>query len=128
MNVVQHARVPIIKAQATGRGDSGDSYSFNIDISIDGPTHSGLATTAFTSYLSSHLPNLAPLTIVLKSLLQVGPLLIRLRLIPGLLRHGHTSVGSVHPPVLQPAGAEAVICEHPSSLALRFCLFVRAKA
>lgn len=68
MKVIHHARVPIIKAQAT---DGCGTDMFNIDISIDGPTHSGLATSAFTSYLSDHLPNLAPLTIVLKSLLQV---------------------------------------------------------
>eukprot|EP00903_Cladosiphon_okamuranus_P014633 g13569.t1 len=70
MKVIPHARVPIIKAQAMGVCGSDESFNFNIDISIDGPTHSGLATSAFTSYLSDHLPNLAPLTIVLKSLLQ----------------------------------------------------------
>lgn len=74
MKVIYHARVPIIKAvvSSDGGGDgSGDNINFNIDISVDGPAHSGLATSAFTSYLSDHLPNLAPLTIVLKSLLQV---------------------------------------------------------
>lgn len=73
MKVIDHARVPIIKAvvSSDGGGGSGDKITFNIDISIDGPAHSGLATSAFTSYLSDHLPNLVPLTIVLKSLLQV---------------------------------------------------------
>eukprot|EP00752_Nemacystus_decipiens_P011879 g10534.t1 len=70
MKVIHHARVPIIKAQASAGSDSDENFNFNIDISIDGPTHSGLATSAFTSYLSDHLPNLAPLTIVLKTLLQ----------------------------------------------------------
>ncbi|CAM9715747.1 unnamed protein product, partial [Hapterophycus canaliculatus] len=71
MKVVQ-APVPIIRGVALGdRNDaSDDKISFNLDISIDGPTHSGLATSAFTSYLSDHLPNLAPLTMVLKKLLQ----------------------------------------------------------
>lgn len=78
MKVISHARVPIIKGQATGGGcGSDENFNFNIDISIDGPTHSGLATSAFTSYLSDHLPNLAPLTIVLKSLLQVMFQLLR---------------------------------------------------
>lgn len=70
MKIIQ-SRVPIIKAQATGGCGSDENFNFNIDISVDGPTHSGLATSAFTSYLSDHLPNLAPLTIVVKSLLQV---------------------------------------------------------
>lgn len=73
MKVIHRARVPLIKAQATAGCGSDENFNFNIDISIDGPTHSGLATSAFTSYLSDHLPNLAPLTIVLKSLLQVCP-------------------------------------------------------
>lgn len=74
VKVLNHARVPIIKAVAStnGGGDPGDSFRFNLDISIDGPTHSGVATSAFVSYLAGHLPNLVPLTIVLKSLLQVG--------------------------------------------------------
>lgn len=74
MKLIDRARVPIIKAVVSsdgGGGGSCDNISFNIDISVDGPAHSGLATSAFTSYLSDHLPNLAPLTIVLKSLLQV---------------------------------------------------------
>lgn len=69
VKVLNHARVPIIKAVASS--DSSDEFRFNIDISIDGPTHTGLATSAFVSYLAVHLPNLVPLTIVLKSLLQV---------------------------------------------------------
>lgn len=73
MKVVQ-APVPIIRGVALSDRDVGSDgkISFNFDISIDGPTHSGLATSAFTSYLSDHLPNLAPLTMVLKKLLQVG--------------------------------------------------------
>lgn len=72
MKVVQ-APVPIIRGVAlSDSNDGSDQISFNFDISIDGPTHSGLATSAFTSYLSDHLPNLAPLTMVLKKLLQVG--------------------------------------------------------
>lgn len=64
--------MPIIKAVAVSdaSGDSEDS-TFNVDISVDGPTHTGLATSAFVSYLADHLPNLVPLTMVLKSLLQV---------------------------------------------------------
>lgn len=72
MKVLDHARVPIIKAVAVSdEGGSADGDRFNIDISIDSPTHTGLATSAFVSYLADHLPNLVPLTIVLKSLLQV---------------------------------------------------------
>lgn len=75
MKVVPHAMVPIIKAHtgalSDGDDDSGDAVSFNIDISIDGQSHTGLATSAFTSYLADHLPNLCPLTMVLKQLLQV---------------------------------------------------------
>lgn len=79
VKVLHHARVPIIKAVASSDGgsESGDKFRVNIDISVDGPTHTGLATSAFVSYLADHLPNLVPLTIVLKSLLQV-------LLVPGL--------------------------------------------
>lgn len=74
VKVVDHTRVPIIKAIAVSDsgGEPVDSrFTFNVDISIDGPAHSGLATSAFVSYLADHLPNLIPLTMVLKSLLQV---------------------------------------------------------
>lgn len=78
VKVLDHARVPIIKAVATttSNGDSSGTTDdmlggFKLDISIDGPTHTGLATTAFVCYLVDHLPNLVPLTIVLKFLLQV---------------------------------------------------------
>ncbi|CBN74279.1 conserved unknown protein [Ectocarpus siliculosus] len=74
MKVIPHAMVPIIKARtgALSDGDdgSGDTVSFSIDISIDCQSHTGLATSAFTSYLADHLPNLCPLTMVLKQLLQ----------------------------------------------------------
>jgi hypothetical protein len=63
--VVDHGRVPIIKAIAH-RG----AHSFNVDISIDGPAHTGLATTAFVACLVERLPALAPLVLVLKHLLQ----------------------------------------------------------
>jgi hypothetical protein len=63
--VVDHGRVPIIKAVAH-RG----AHSFNVDISIDGPAHTGLATTAFVACLVERLPALAPLVLVLKHLLQ----------------------------------------------------------
>lgn len=72
MKVLDHTRVPIIKAVAVSNETGNtDGYRFNVDISIDGPTHTGLATSAFVSYLADHLPNLVPLTFVLKSLLQV---------------------------------------------------------
>ena len=73
VKVLHHARVPIIKAVASSDGgsESGDNFRVNMDISVDGPTHTGLATSAFVSYLADHLPNLVPLTMVLKSLLQV---------------------------------------------------------
>lgn len=73
VKVLTHARVPILKAIATSGGGEKPSigFEFKVDISIDGPTHTGLATSAFVSYLADHLPNLVPLTIVLKSLLQV---------------------------------------------------------
>lgn len=72
IKVLEHARVPIIKAVALGDvGGETEGSTFNVDISVDGPTHTGLATSAFVSYLADHLPNLVPLTMVLKSLLQV---------------------------------------------------------
>lgn len=73
VKVLDHARVPIIKAVvASDVGGDKERSTFNVDISIDGPTHTGLATSAFVSYLADHLPNLVPLTLVLKSLLQVS--------------------------------------------------------
>ncbi|CAM9478334.1 unnamed protein product, partial [Phaeothamnion confervicola] len=63
--VLLTSRVPIIKAVATFGG-----FHFALDLSIDGPGHSGLATTAFVRYAAAHLPDLAPLTLVLKHFLQ----------------------------------------------------------
>ena len=88
VKVLDHAHVPIIKAVfADEGGEDGpdgphghDAISgrpgklklkLKVDISIDGPTHTGLATSAFVCYLAEHLPNLVPLTIIFKSLLQV---------------------------------------------------------
>lgn len=67
------ARVPVIKAIAMSDsgGNPEERLTVNVDISIDGPTHTGVATSGFVSYLADHLPNLVPLTMVLKSLLQV---------------------------------------------------------
>ncbi|CAM9176973.1 unnamed protein product [Chrysoparadoxa australica] len=63
--VLEHSRVPIIKAVATV-----GSTSFPVDISMDAPMHTGIATSAFVAYLSERLPALAPLVIVLKHILQ----------------------------------------------------------
>lgn len=64
--VLDHTRIPIIKAVARKGG-----HTFMFDISIDGPFHTGISTTAFVAALVEQLPPLGPLILVLKNLLQV---------------------------------------------------------
>lgn len=73
VKVVDMARIPVIKAIAVcNAGVAGEeNLTVKFDITIDGPTHTGVAANGFVSYLVDHLPNLVPLTLVLKSLLQV---------------------------------------------------------
>ncbi|CAM9492407.1 unnamed protein product [Sphacelaria rigidula] len=72
VKVVDMARIPVIKAIAVcNAGVAGEeNLTVKFDITIDGPTHTGVAANGFVSYLVDHLPNLVPLTLVLKSLLQ----------------------------------------------------------
>jgi DNA polymerase sigma len=66
LKVLQHARIPIIKA----RWAAPDGQVFRMDLSLEVPGHTGLATTAFVTYLVDHMPRLKPLVLVLKHLLQ----------------------------------------------------------
>ena len=83
-NIIIHARVPIIKAVSvdphlhsphTGAGFSpgqSDVYQpIHIDISIDSPLHSGLATTEMVCTLMQGLPPLGPVVSVLKDYLKL---------------------------------------------------------
>ena len=91
--VVEHGRVPVIKATALvsatsstivsllsfndrkegelDAGDSGDFVEVPLDISIDGPTHSGISSTSFVRMLTTRLPSLRPIVLSLKRLLAV---------------------------------------------------------
>jgi hypothetical protein len=103
--VVEHGRVPVIKATAlvkgegglvsyadllkgkvrsvqalpprlhqlthTGQFESEDLVEIPLDISIDGPTHSGISSTSFVRVLTSRLPSLRPIVLCLKRLLAV---------------------------------------------------------
>jgi hypothetical protein len=46
------------------------SVQVNVDLSIEGPSHTGLATAAFVSHMAWHLPHLVPLTVLLKHFLK----------------------------------------------------------
>ena len=83
-NIIIHARVPIIKAVSvdphlhtphTSAGFSpgqSDVYQpIHIDISIDSPLHSGLATTEMVCTLMQGLPPLGPVVSVLKDYLKL---------------------------------------------------------
>ena len=59
--VLLFARVPLIKAEAKVNGSI-----ISIDISIDGPSHSGLSTTEFSATLINHIPPLGPIILLLK--------------------------------------------------------------
>jgi predicted nucleotidyltransferase len=78
-NVLLHARIPIIKAESIISVDSMDFITgektskpvkLSIDISIDGPNHSGLATTQLVTTLMRVLPPLGPVALVLKEYLK----------------------------------------------------------
>ena len=78
-NVFLHARVPVIKAEAyvapTGIAvdaseDDLAGLSICVDISLDGPSHSGLATTEFTKVALQFLPPLGPVYTILKGYLK----------------------------------------------------------
>ena len=83
--VVEHGRVPVIKALAYARKSGGiisacdanrfgDVVEIPLDISIDGPTHSGISSTSFVRVLTSRLPSLRPMILTLKRLLYVHQL------------------------------------------------------
>jgi len=59
--VLLFARVPLIKATAIVGG-----CTISIDISIDGPSHTGLATTELSTTLINHIPPLGPIILLLK--------------------------------------------------------------
>lgn len=101
VKVVDMARIPVIKAIAVCDAGVGDEKNSTVkfDITIDGPTHTGVAANGFVSYLADHLPNLVPLTLVLKSLLQVKANLI--------VSH---SVRCVHDVCVQSCGISSVHC------------------
>jgi hypothetical protein len=79
---VENGRVPVVKATALvmrdgeGVGDygkrKGDDLEVEIplDISIDGPGHSGISSTSFTRILNRKLPSLRPMVLVLKEVLR----------------------------------------------------------
>lgn len=60
-----HARVPIIKAEAYLPGGS-----VLLDISLDGPDHSGLAAAALLRSLTGRMPLLGPLVLLFKDFLK----------------------------------------------------------
>ncbi len=73
--ILPHAHVPLIKAIATVRSyDSGSSsvrvVSIPVDISMDGPRNTGIASTAMIKVLLAALPPLGPVFLVLKAFLR----------------------------------------------------------
>lgn len=74
--VLLHTRVPLIKAFAkvTVPCDSTEGgireVIVELDISIDGPEHSGLATTSLSQAMLKALPGLGPVTMLLKEYLK----------------------------------------------------------
>jgi DNA polymerase sigma len=90
-NVLLHARIPVIKAtyrqshedivggrppiapddvDIAGAPMDLEPLQISIDISIDGPTHSGLATTEMVRTMLTHLPPLGPVSLLLKEYLK----------------------------------------------------------
>lgn len=63
--VLLHANVPLIKAEYISQ-DSSVIKTICIDISIDGPSHSGLATTELVLTLVQALPPLGPVVVLFK--------------------------------------------------------------
>ena len=68
--VLYHTRVPLIKAEATLVTNSSRTFIVSVDISIDSPVHSGMATTELVRVLSSAFPVLHPASLVLKTFLK----------------------------------------------------------
>lgn len=64
--VLTHARVPIIKLDARFEGQR----EVRVDLSLECPQHTGIATAALVCALGARLPPLVPLTLVLKSFLR----------------------------------------------------------
>jgi DNA polymerase sigma len=69
-NIFIHARVPIIKAVSINPLGTVGFQPLCIDISIDCPQHSGLATTEMVCTLMQALPPLGPVVAVLKAYLK----------------------------------------------------------
>ena len=85
---VTHGRVPVVKAVALVKLDGSgvvpfldeetrmhyETVEIPLDVSIDGPTHSGISSTSFVRSLTSRMSSLRPLVLVLKKLLAVNKL------------------------------------------------------
>jgi len=85
---VTHGRVPVVKATALVKLDGSgvvpfldeesrilyETVEIPLDVSIDGPTHSGISSTSFVRSLTSRMSSLRPLVLVLKKLLAVNKL------------------------------------------------------
>ena len=70
-----HTLVPIIKAEAKIQvSDSSEFITVLLDISIDGPSHNGIASAELFKTLQVLLPALGPLSIVLKDYLKSNSL------------------------------------------------------
>lgn len=72
--VLLKARVPVIKAVVSIKSEATFQYlentTISLDISIDSPVHSGLATSEMVKTLISAIPILQPIVIVLKEFLR----------------------------------------------------------
>lgn len=73
--VLLHTRVPLIKASAELAVLNSDTEEMELircelDISIDGPEHSGLATTSLTQAMLKALPGLGPAIMLIKGYLK----------------------------------------------------------
>jgi DNA polymerase sigma len=64
-----HARVPVIKATAF----DGEA-TVSLDITVDGPAHTGLATTEFVRNVIAYLPPIVPLVHILRQFLKENSL------------------------------------------------------
>jgi predicted nucleotidyltransferase len=125
-NVLLHARIPIIKAESVLPVDAISLFGepmppmkLSIDISIDGPNHSGLATTQLVLTLMKVLPPLGPVALILKEYLKgknlsdsfTGGLpsygMIMLLLLP-ILQHIRMKQTNVHPLSLLVGGSSVI--------------------
>ena len=76
--VLLHARVPVIKAEAkllkphsNSNGASASDWIFiSVDISVDSPAHSGIATTEMVRTMCQAFPALAPTATIIKTFLR----------------------------------------------------------